>query len=164
MPEGKSARSRTRGVAGSITGLLTATLAITGCAGKSATTAPLKVASAYLMQANGDRTLSGYLVIANSGATDQLLSVRSSAGGQVVFVGARKPGVSTTAAVHDLVIPGHHLTRFNPTGKHLVILHSGRLHEGTDITLTLVFAHAGTVHVLAQVSNPQTGNSGYFGP
>lgn len=163
MPEGKGARSRTRGVTGSITGLLAAALAITGCANKSAEAAPIKVASAYVMQANGDKTLNGYLIIANPGATDRLLSVRSSAGGQVLFIGQSKPGVSTTAAVHDLVIPGHHLTRFDPTGKHLVILHS-RLHEGTDITLTLTFARAGTVHVLAQVSNPQTGNSGYFGP
>lgn len=164
MPEGKGAQSRTRGVAGSLTGLLAVLLAITGCAHKSAASTPIKVGSAYVMQANGDKILTGYLVIANAGQSDKLLSVRSSAGGQVVLIGPHKPGVSTTAALSAFIIPAHHLTKFDPTGKHLEILHSGHVREGTDITLTLVFAHAGTMHVLAQVSNPQTGNSGYFGP
>jgi copper(I)-binding protein len=164
MPEGKVARSRTRGVAGSITGLLVFALAITGCAQGSAAATPIKVGSAYVMQANGDKTLSGYLVIANSGPTDQLLAVRSSAGGQVLMVGSPRQGVATTAALREFVVRGHHVTKFDPNGRHLEIVHSGRLHVGTDITLTLVFAHAGTMHILAQVSNPQTSNSGYFGP
>jgi copper(I)-binding protein len=33
---------------------------------------------------------------------------------------------------------------------------------GTEITLTLVFAHAGTFSVPAMVTNPQSGGSSYF--
>jgi len=38
------------------------------------------------------------------------------------------------------------------------------LHQGTDLTLTLVFAHAGTMAVPAQVNNPANNTGGYFGP
>jgi hypothetical protein len=33
---------------------------------------------------------------------------------------------------------------------------------GTEITLTLVFAHAGAVSVPALVTNPETGGGSYF--
>jgi hypothetical protein len=33
---------------------------------------------------------------------------------------------------------------------------------GRDITITLVFAHAGAISVIAQVTNPETGGSSYF--
>jgi hypothetical protein len=36
------------------------------------------------------------------------------------------------------------------------------MHGGKDITLTLVFAHAGAISVIAQVTNPETGGSTYF--
>jgi hypothetical protein len=36
------------------------------------------------------------------------------------------------------------------------------MRSGKDITLTLVFARAGPVPVLAQVTNPQSGGSSYF--
>jgi copper(I)-binding protein len=34
--------------------------------------------------------------------------------------------------------------------------------SGTEIILTLRFAHAGTYHVAAEVTNPQTGGASYF--
>jgi hypothetical protein len=36
------------------------------------------------------------------------------------------------------------------------------MHGGRDITLTLVFAHAGVISVIAQITNPETGGSSYF--
>jgi hypothetical protein len=33
---------------------------------------------------------------------------------------------------------------------------------GTSITLTLVFARAGSISVQAQITNPQSGGSSYF--
>ena len=45
---------------------------------------------------------------------------------------------------------------------HLVITDSGPMKSGTEITLTPRFAHAGTYHVAAEVTNPQTGGSSYF--
>ena len=36
------------------------------------------------------------------------------------------------------------------------------MHDGKDITLQLTFANAGTVTVLAMVTNPESGGSSYF--
>jgi hypothetical protein len=36
------------------------------------------------------------------------------------------------------------------------------MHDGKDIMLRLTFANAGTVTVIAMVTNPQTGGSSYF--
>jgi hypothetical protein len=36
------------------------------------------------------------------------------------------------------------------------------MHDGKDIWLLLTFADAGTIQVLAQVTDPQTGGSSYF--
>ena len=36
------------------------------------------------------------------------------------------------------------------------------MRAGTEITLTLVFARAGTISVPALVTNPETGGSSYF--
>ncbi len=160
MPRG----TRLRSPAALAGGLIVAVLALAGCGQQHTAVRPIQVASAYVMQSTGAKLPDGYLVIANAGPADQLLAVHSSAGGQVVMLGQPGTRVSAAAALRELTIPGHRLTRFDPTGMHLEILNSGPLHQGTDITLTLVFAHAGTLHVLAQVSNPQTGNSGYFGP
>jgi copper(I)-binding protein len=161
MPAGIRPRSRIAGPAG---GLIVAALTLAGCSQPPQVTAPIKVASAYVMQATGATAHDTYLIIANSGAPDQLLKVRSSAGGKVLMLGRRTPGRAITPTLSQIRIPAHGLTRLDPTGLHLEIVGSGRLHQGTDITLTLVFAHAGTLRVPAQVSNPQTGNSGYFGP
>lgn len=160
MPHG----TRLRSLAAPAGGLVIAVLALAGCGQQHSPVKSIQVASAYVMQSTGVKAPDGYLVIANAGPADQLLAVHSSAGGQVVMLGRPSADVSAAVALHSLAIPGHRLTRFDPTGMHLEILNSGPLHQGTDITLTLVFAHAGTLHVLAQINNPQTGNSGYFGP
>jgi copper(I)-binding protein len=146
-------------------GLVAAAVAVAGC-GKShaAAAAPIKIASAYVMQSSGTNAVAGYFVIANSGPADRLLSVRSSAGGHVLMVGPVSRGIAASLVLTDLTIPGHSLTRLDPSGYHLEILRSARLHQGTDVTLTLVFAHAGTMRVPAQVNNPAASNGGYLGP
>ncbi len=73
-------------------------------------------------------------------------------------------GSLASVVFSQLSVPGHTVTRLDPSGVHLEFIHSKPLREGTDVTLTLVFAHAGTVRVLAQVNNPATNNGGYFGP
>jgi copper(I)-binding protein len=164
MPEGHRRGTWGARPSRAIAGLIIVALALVGCAHQRTAPATIKVASAFVMQGTGVNANAAYLVIANSGSADQLLSVRSSAGGRVLFVGARASGPSAASALSELSIPGHAVTRLDPTGVHLEIIHSGRLREGTDITLTLVFAHAGTMHVLAQVSNPATNDGGYLGP
>ena len=59
-------------------------------------------------------------------------------------------------------IPGHTLVRLNPTSYHLVISGARPMKAGTEITLTLVFAHDGSYQIPAEVTNPQTGGASYF--
>lgn len=144
--------------------LIAIALALTGCAQHRAVVAPIKIASAYIMQSAGTSSVAAYLVIANSGRADRLLSVRSSAGGRVLMVGPSGRGLPAASALHGLSVPGHSVTRLDPSGYHLEITSSGRLRQGTDITLTLVFERAGTMRVPAQVNNPAANNGGYLGP
>jgi copper(I)-binding protein len=148
-----------------IAGLLVAALAVAGCSQRHVTDAqPIKIASAFVMQASGVDEVAAYMVIANRGSADQLVRVSSSAGGKVVMFGPGGPGLAAARTLSWLGIPAHSLTRLDPTGMHLEIVRPGRLRDGTDITLTLVFAHAGTMRVQAQVSNPTVNDGGYLGP
>jgi copper(I)-binding protein len=162
MPGGTGAR---RWVALGLTAGLPAAIAmLAGCTAEKPAVVPIRVGNAFVMQSSGVRTLAGYLVISNLGSADRLISVRSSAGGKVVMLGPSTSGGPAARTLSRLIIPGHQLTRLDPTGNHLEILGSRPLHEGNNVTLTLVFAHAGTMHVVAQVSNPQTDSGGYLGP
>lgn len=153
-----------KAVGSPLIGLIAVAVAITGCAQHRIASAPIKIASAFVMQSAGANAVAAYLVIGNSGPPDRLLSVRSSAGGQVLMVGPGRRGSSAASALSALIVAGHRITRLDPSGYHFEIVRSGRLHEGTDITLTLIFAHAGTMRVQAQVSNPGTSIGGYLGP
>jgi len=138
---------------------------LAGCARPPANAAPvIKVASAFVMLSSGPGVIDGYLVIQNLGSADQLLAVRSSAGGTVILRGQAGQAASAIRTVSALSIPGHSVVRLDPTSVHLVIIRSAPMRQGTEITLTLVFARAGTVRVPALVTNPQTGGNTYFGP
>ena len=64
--------------------------------------------------------------------------------------------------VTDIPIPADSLTRLNPDSYHLLITGAGAMYDGKDITLRLTFAGAGTITVLALVTNPESGGSSYF--
>jgi copper(I)-binding protein len=137
---------------------------VTGCARAGASTTSIKLTSAYVIQPTGPGVVDGYLVIQNLGTADRLIAVRSSAGGMVVLRGPTAQDASEIRSVAELGIPGHSLVRLDPASVHLVITRSGPMRQGTDIKLTLVFAHAGTITVAAQVTNFQSGGNTYFGP
>jgi copper(I)-binding protein len=141
-----------------------AIVALAGCTAQKPVVVPIRVGNAFVMQASGVKTLAGYLVISNLGAPDRLLSVRSSAGGKVVMLGPSTSGGAAARQLSEMIIPAHRLTRLDPTGNHLEIIGSSPVPVGNDVTLTLVFAHAGTMRVQAQVSNPQADSGGYLGP
>jgi|HubBroStandDraft_1064217.scaffolds.fasta_scaffold399960_1 copper(I)-binding protein len=165
MPDGTGPGPQAAVRRGAMAGLIAAAVLVTGCGSQRiAAVSPFKVASAYVMQTNGIKSVYAYFVLANSGPADQLIAVHSSAGGKVLMIGQGPAGLSAARSLNELPIPGHSVTKLDPTGMHLEILNSGPLPQGTDITLTLVFAHAAQVKVLAQINNPETGNSGYFGP
>jgi copper(I)-binding protein len=137
--------------------------ALAGCGGQPPARGPLmELDTATVNSSEGASPIDAYLVIRNNGATDQLISARSSAGGTVTLSGPAAGNPATMRAVAAITVPGHTLIRLVPNGYHLVITDSGRMKSGTQITLTLRFAHAGIYRVAAEVTNPQTGGSSYL--
>lgn len=139
-------------------------IALAGCArSQAAAPPPITVVSAFVVEVSGVKAADGYLVIQNAGPADRLTRVSSSSGGMVLLRGPGRPGAPPPRAVSEITIPAHSLVRLNPSGMHLVLTQVNPRHRKPDIILTLVFAHAGTMHVTALITNPQTDNSGYFG-
>jgi copper(I)-binding protein len=141
-------------------------LAVAGCsAAKARTGSSIAATAAYVQQpaATGKATV-GYLDIRNNGAADTLVSVTTSAGGTVALRGPVRPGVSPVVmhTVADIPIPSDATTQLIPNSYHLLISGAGPMHDGKDITLKLTFAHAGTITILALVTNPESGGSSYF--
>jgi copper(I)-binding protein len=150
----------TPGVAGA--GLLAA-LGLTGCA--SATAAPsISVASAYVPHPSKPGTTVAYLAIRNNGAADRLVAVHTSVGGKVLLRAplSRNGGTRTMRTVPDIPIAARAMTRLNPDGDDLLITGAGPMRSGKDITLRLTFANAGTVTVIAMVTDPESGGDSYF--
>jgi copper(I)-binding protein len=102
------------------------------------------------------------VVIRNNGAADRLVSARTSAGGRVAFRAPAGPGDLVMHTISSIAIPAHSTVAMVPDGYHMLITGAGPIRGGKDITLTLVFAHAGRVSVVAQVTDPSTGGSTYF--
>jgi copper(I)-binding protein len=144
-------------------GLALASLALAGCAQRAAASGPrMELATATVGMPQGSSPTDAYLDIRNNGAADRLVSVRSSAGGAVTLSGPANGGPTAMRTVTFITVPARTLIRLVPNGYHLVITDSGPMKSGTEITLTLRFAHAGTYRIAAEVTNPQTGGSSYF--
>ncbi len=143
--------------------VLLAVLVVAGCASARAT-ASVAIASAYVPQPTTPGTTVAYLEIRNNGPADRLLSAQTSVGGHVQLraPGARHAGALTMHTVTAIPIPADAMTRFNPDSFHLLITGAGPMRDGKDITLTLTFANAGTVTILAMVTDPESGGSSYF--
>jgi copper(I)-binding protein len=142
---------------------LLAALAVTGCASASAASS-IVVASAYVPQPTTPGTTVAYLDIRNNGRADKLVSVQTSVGGTVQLraPGARHSGILTMHTVPDIPLAANSMTLLNPDTFHLLITGAGAMHDGKDIMLTLTFANAGPVTVIAMVTDPESGGSSYF--
>jgi copper(I)-binding protein len=153
---------RLRSVLGVAGAVLLAAL-VTGCATANASSS-IGVASAYVPQPTKPGTTVAYLDIRNNGKTDRLISAQTSVGGKVQLRApvARHGSVLTMRTVPYIVLPSDTMTNFNPDTYHLLITGAGPMHDGKDIMLRLTFADAGTVTVIALVTNPQNGGSSYF--
>ena len=140
-------------------------LAGAGCSANHAGGAGIVTNGAYVQQpaSTGDTTV-GYLDIRNNGTADQLISVSTSVGGTVEFRSPVTFGVTPVVmhTVPDIPVPSDATTQLVPNSYHLLITHAGPMYDGKDITLKLTFAHAGTMTILALVTNPQNGGAGYF--
>lgn len=137
--------------------------ALAGCAARAADRPPIQIGTAYVAQPNSSGTTDAYVVIRNDGSADRLISARSSAGGRVILRGPVGQGSAAMRTVRAIGIPADALVRLTPVGFHLLITGSGPMRAGTEVTLTLVFARAGSVSIAAPVENPETGGSSYLG-
>ena len=148
------------GLAGAV---LLAALGVTGCASANAASS-IAVTSAYVPQPTTPGTTVAYLDIRNNGHADRLIAVHTSVGGTVQLraPGARRAGTLSMVTVTDIPVPADSLVQLNPDTYHLLITGAGPMHDGKDITLRLTFANAGTITILALVTNPQSGGSSYF--
>ena len=135
---------------------------LTGCAVKPAAATPIQIGTSYMPVPQSAGATVAYVVIRNNGAPDRLMSARTSAGGQVAFRAPAGPGDLAMHTISSIAIPAHSTVAMVPDGYHMLITGAGPIRGGKDITLTLVFAHAGRVLVVAQVTDPSTGGSTYF--
>jgi len=148
------------GIAGAA---LLAALGVTGC-GPTSGASSIAIASAYVPQPTKPGTTVAYLDIRNNGAADRLIAVHTSVGGTVQFRApmSRQADVLVMRTVPDIAIPADSMVQLNPDHDYLLITGAGAMHDGKDITLRLTFANAGTVTVIALVTNPENGGSSYF--
>ena len=148
------------GIAGAV---LLAAVGVSGC-GTASAASSLGVSSAYVPQPTTPGTTVAYLDIRNNGHADRLVAVHTSVGGTVQLraPGARHSGMLSMHTVADIPIPADSLVQLNPDSYHLLITGAGPMHDGKDIMLQLTFANAGTITVIALVTNPETGGGSYF--
>ena len=141
-------------------------LSAAGCSVARASSSPsIAPTAAYVQQPSATgKTTVGYLDIRNNGGTDKLISVTTSVGGKVALRAPLNPGSSpvTMHTVADIPIPSDAMTQLIPNSYHLLITGAGPMHDGKDITLTLKFARAGSITILALVTNPNNGGGSYF--
>lgn len=133
----------------------------TGCVAKAGAAPSVQLSAAYVAAPRAGTTVA-YVHIHNDGPADRLVSARISAGGTVRFVAAVGPQAVAVRTVAAVPIPADGTLAMRPNGVHMVITDAGPLPGGKDVTLTLVFAHAGAVSVVATVTNSQSGGSSYF--
>jgi len=140
-----------------------AALGVSGCSAASSGSS-ISLTSAYVPTPTTPGDTVAYLDIRNNGQPDRLIAAHTSVGGTVQL---RAPQTGATAAmtmhtVSGIVIPSDTMVRLNPDNGYLVITGAGPMQDGKAIMLQLTFAHAGTISVIAVVTNPQNGGSSYF--
>jgi copper(I)-binding protein len=160
-------RARNAGLAvraGAAAACLAAAVAagLTGCAARPPAGPPIQIGTSYMPVPQAAGTTVAYVVIRNNGGADRLVSARTSAGGQVAFRAPAGRGDLTMHTISSIAIPAHSTLAMVPDGYHLLITGAGPIRGGKDVTVTLIFAHAGRVPVVIPVTNPATGGSTYF--
>lgn len=135
---------------------------LAGCDQAAGATPAIQVGTVAIPQPAAGGSTDAYLVIRNRGPADRLIAARTSEGGRVTFRRPARAGSVVMRTVPDVGIPARSMVRFVPNGFHLLITGAGQLRGGTEITLTLVFARAGSVPVQAEITNPQTGGGSSF--
>ena len=142
------------------TAVLGTVLGMSGCSAHG----PIGAANAYIPVPTTPGVTVGYLQIRNNGPADELVSVKTSVGGTVSLRAPVTNGthVMSMRNVSEIPLPSDSTIRLDPNSYHLLITNAGSLPDGKAITLTLTFAHAGSISVIALVTDPESGGSSYF--
>ena len=133
-----------------------------GCTAQAQAGPLIKLSSAQVTEPGKGGITDAYVDVQNNGPADRLIAARISSGGVVSLRSPVRAGVLVMRTVPSIRIPADSLIRLDPNGSHLLVTDSGRMRAGREVTLTLVFAHAGAISVPALVTNPATGGSSYF--
>ena len=144
-----------------LTGVLSAWVAAGGAG--TLTRAPIQVTLAAVPMRSSTPTLAGliaaaptYLTIRNLRTSpDELLAVRSPVARHVTLVRRAGPG-GLSSVVPGLVIPGGGTLTLDPVGDDAILQDPVPYEQSTEVQLTLVFRHAGTVTIEAPVTVPGT--------
>ena len=142
--------------------VLTGAALVGGCGAAPRSGPVIQLTSAQVTQPSATGTTEAYLDVQNNGPADKIIAARLSVGGRVMLRSPARPGVVVMRTVPSITIPAMSSIGLDPNGSHLLVTGAGRMKAGTEITLTLVFAHAGSISVPALVTNPETGGSSYF--
>jgi copper(I)-binding protein len=96
-----------------------------------------------------------YFEIVNAGAVDTLLRIKSPIARQVeMHTSYTEGGIMRMRPVTSIGVPARGRVRFEPSGLHVMLIDLVRpLRKGDRFRLTLVFQHAGPVHVEAIVQD-----------
>jgi periplasmic copper chaperone A len=135
---------------------------VAGCGAAPRTGPVIQLSSAQVTEPNANGTTEAYVDVQNNGPADKIVAATLSAGGHVMLRSPAHPGVVMMRTVPSIIVPAKSSVGLDPNGSHLLVIEAGHMKAGTEITLTLVFAHAGSISVPALVTNPQTGGSSYF--
>jgi len=135
---------------------------LAGCAVPAQAGPAIQLSSAQIVVPSASGVTDAYVDVRNNGPADRLIAARLSIGGSVALRSPVRTGQVAMHTVRSISIPARSFTGLDPNGSHLLVTGPGPMKAGTEITLTLVFAHAGAVSVAAMVTNPETGGSSYF--
>lgn len=140
--------------------VVAASLSVSGCSARG----PVAAANAYIPAPTTPGDTVAYLQIRNNGAADELVAAHTSVGGTVTLRAPVTHGTQVTAMrnVSEIPIPADSTVRLDPNSYHLLINGAGSMPSGKAITVTLTFAHAGTISIIALVTDPESGGSSYF--
>lgn len=138
------------------------TCLVAGCAVPAQAGPVIQLSSAQVTEPSASRVTDVYVDVQNNGAQTKLIAASLSVGGQVTFRSPVRSGQVEMRTVPSITIPAKSFVGLDPNASHLLVTDAGPMKAGTEITITLVFAHAGAFSVAAMVTNPESGGASYF--
>jgi periplasmic copper chaperone A len=147
---------RPRTVARAVASALALALSLAACgSGGSSAAAGPSVTDAWARPAAANGQSAAYLTITNpSGSDDTLIAATSPAAGMVGLheTATDATGLTSMHALVQCAIPARGSVRLAPGGMHIMLMDLRRdLIVGSSIELDLVFEHAGTIVVKADI-------------